>query len=101
MMRNASPREGGMQEAGSEPGIGAAGANAPQANAAEGNTPGWVEPTDLLRAREYALLAALLIRAPDRALLYRLAQLDGDASPLGRAHSGLARAASLTDAAAV
>src|SRR4051794_6207577 len=96
MIRNASPCEGGMPEAGSEPGIGTAGANATQANATRR-----VEPIDLLRAREYALLSALLIRAPDRDLLPRLARIDGDSSPLGRAHSGLARAASLADADAV
>ena len=52
-----------------------------------------VDPTDLLRAREYVLLAALLARAPSRDLLSRLAALSGDDSPLGRAHRALAEAA--------
>ncbi|MGO4713365.1 molecular chaperone TorD family protein [Bradyrhizobium sp. 2TAF24] len=46
------------------------------------------------RAREYALLATLLSSAPSQALLDQLAQLDGDATPLGRAHAALAEAAS-------
>jgi TorA maturation chaperone TorD len=48
------------------------------------------------RAQEYALLAALLARAPDASLLQRLAQLRGDASPLGVAHAALSQAASET-----
>src|SRR5262249_41666178 len=47
----------------------------------------------LARAQEYALLAALLARAPDGELLRRLARLQVDASPLGLAHAALARAA--------
>ena len=50
------------------------------------------------RAQEYGLLAALLVRAPDAGLLDRLAQLRGDASPLGLAHSSLAQAAADTNA---
>jgi TorA maturation chaperone TorD/DNA-binding transcriptional regulator YdaS (Cro superfamily) len=46
------------------------------------------------RAQEYALLAALLSRAPNADLLQRLAQLRGDASPLGMAHAALGEAAS-------
>lgn len=57
-----------------------------------------VEEVDAARAREYALLAALLLRAPDQALLDRLAGLCGDASPLGVAHATLAEAASRTNA---
>ena len=45
------------------------------------------------RAQEYALLAALLARAPDAELLKRLAGLRGDATPLGLAHAALAEAA--------
>jgi TorA maturation chaperone TorD len=45
------------------------------------------------RAREYALLAALLTEAPDAALLQRLGGLRGDATPLGLAHAALAEAA--------
>ena len=45
------------------------------------------------RAREYALLAALLARAPDRRLLDDIAALKVDASPIGLAHAALAEAA--------
>jgi len=48
---------------------------------------------DAARACEYALLATLLARAPDQALLDRIASLPGDASPLGLAHVGLAETA--------
>jgi TorA maturation chaperone TorD len=57
-----------------------------------------VDEIDAARAREYALLSALLRRAPDRHLLARLAALRGDPSPLGTAHAALAEAASATDA---
>jgi TorA maturation chaperone TorD len=53
------------------------------------------------RAREYALLAALLARPPDPALLKRLASIDGDGTPLGLAHEALAAAAAEQEAAAV
>ena len=46
-----------------------------------------VDEVDLARAQEYALLAALLTRAPDAAFLQRLATLRGDPTPLGVAHS--------------
>src|SRR5262245_7894600 len=59
---------------------------------------GDVDEVDAARAQEYALLAALLSRAPDRALLERLGTLRGDASPLGLAHAALAEAASQTNA---
>ena len=52
---------------------------------------------DAARAQEYALLAALLARAPDAALLKRLSELRGDATPLGVAHVALAEAASKTN----
>ena len=55
---------------------------------------GDISEIDSARAQEYALLAALLGRAPDAKLLGRLAQLRGDASPLGLAHADLAEAAS-------
>ena len=48
------------------------------------------------RAQEYALLATLLVRAPDAKLLESLAGLRGDATPLGVAHAALAQAASET-----
>jgi TorA maturation chaperone TorD len=51
------------------------------------------DEVDAARAREYALLALLLARAPDAALLTRLAKLRGDATPLGVAHASLAQAA--------
>jgi TorA maturation chaperone TorD len=53
-----------------------------------------VDDVDLARSQEYALLAALLARAPDAELLARLARLGGDTTPLGVAHIGLAEAAS-------
>jgi TorA maturation chaperone TorD len=53
------------------------------------------------RAHEYALLSLLLARAPDAALLARLTQLRGDATPLGMAHAALSQAASLADVARV
>lgn len=50
------------------------------------------------RAREYGLLAALLARAPDAALLQRLARLEGSDAALGAAHEALAAAAATADA---
>jgi TorA maturation chaperone TorD len=57
------------------------------------DTAGEIDEIDLARAQEYALLAMLLLRAPDAKLLSRLAALRGDASPLGMAHLALATAA--------
>jgi TorA maturation chaperone TorD len=51
---------------------------------------------DVARGQEYALIATLLSRAPDAGLLARLAELRGDASPLGVAHAALSQAASAT-----
>jgi TorA maturation chaperone TorD len=51
------------------------------------------DEVDAARAQEYALLATILTRSPDAQLLARLAQLRGDASPLGKAHAALAHAA--------
>ncbi len=59
---------------------------------------GDIDETDSARAQEYALLAALLARAPDQKLLDRLATLRGDASPLGVAHVALADSASRASA---
>lgn len=56
-----------------------------------------IDEVDQARAQEYALLAALLVRAPDAALLARLSRLGGDASPLGVAHAALGEAASRAD----
>jgi TorA maturation chaperone TorD len=58
-----------------------------------------LEELDPARAQEYALLATLLFRAPDQALLSRIAELPGDTSPLGAAHAALAEAARNADAA--
>ncbi len=55
-----------------------------------------VDDVDTARAQEYALLAALLMRAPDASLLSKLSTLRGDASPLGLAHAALAEAAERT-----
>jgi TorA maturation chaperone TorD len=52
------------------------------------------DPIDAGRAQEYVLLAALLASAPSSSLLGQIAQLHGDATPLGRAHAALAEAAS-------
>lgn len=62
---------------------------------------GDVDDIDSARAQEYALLAALLVRAPDADLLASLAQLRGDASPLGLAHLQLADVAAQADAPSV
>jgi TorA maturation chaperone TorD len=57
-----------------------------------------LDETDAARARQYALLSVLLVRAPDSTLLDGLSKLRGDASPLGLAHAALAEAASATNA---
>jgi TorA maturation chaperone TorD len=54
---------------------------------------GEIDDVDAARAQEYALLAALLLRAPDAQLLSNLAELRGDASPLGLAHVALSEVA--------
>jgi TorA maturation chaperone TorD len=51
------------------------------------------DEVDAARAREYALLAVLLARAPDAEFLIRIAKLRCDATPLGVAHGALAEAA--------
>jgi TorA maturation chaperone TorD len=60
-----------------------------------------LDEVDAARAQEYALLATLLLRAPDPGLLSRLSELRGDASPLGLAHVALADAAACARAEAV
>jgi TorA maturation chaperone TorD len=65
------------------------------------DTTGAVDDTAVARAQEYALLAALLTRPPDAALLNRLARLESDGTTIGLAHKVLARAADGKDAAAV
>jgi TorA maturation chaperone TorD len=62
---------------------------------------GEIDEVEAARSQEYALLSTLLARPPDQALLERLADLRGDASPLGFAHAAVAEAASLTSAARV
>lgn len=58
-----------------------------------------IDEVDRARAQEYALLAALLLRAPDADLLGNLAQLQGDATLLGLAHAALGDAAQGCDTA--
>jgi TorA maturation chaperone TorD len=60
-----------------------------------------LDEVEIARAREYALLSTLLSRAPDQALLERLADLPHDASPLGLAHAAIAQAARRTNVAGV
>jgi len=60
-----------------------------------------VDDVDLARARIYALLGALLTRAPDADLLARIGDLRGDATPLGLAQAGLAMAAASSDASRI
>ncbi|QIG91226.1 MULTISPECIES: Cro/CI family transcriptional regulator [unclassified Bradyrhizobium] len=60
-----------------------------------------LDPIEAGRAQEYALLATLLSSAPSRDLLEKIAQLNGDVTPLGRAHSALAEAASIAVATEV
>src|ERR1700728_4580007 len=58
-----------------------------------------VDELDFARAQEYSLLSDLLLRSPDAQMLDRLANLRGDASPLGLAHTALGEAAARADAA--
>jgi TorA maturation chaperone TorD len=51
-----------------------------------------VDEIDTARAQEYALLATLLSHGPDSRLLSRLAELQGDASRIGMAHTALGEA---------
>lgn len=60
-----------------------------------------IDEIDLLRAREYDLLAHLLGRAPGAETLAALATLKGDATPIGMAHLALADAARATSVEAV
>jgi TorA maturation chaperone TorD len=64
-------------------------------------TDGTIDPIDSGRAQEYALLATLLASAPSAALLEQIAQLNGDATAFGRAHTALADAASTAVASEV
>lgn len=60
-----------------------------------------VDDVDQARADEYALLASLLLRAPDIGTLARLATLQGTATPLGMAHIALGQAAASASADSV
>jgi TorA maturation chaperone TorD len=60
-----------------------------------------LDEIEIARNREYSLLATLLSRAPDQAMLDRLADLPGDASPLGLAHAAIAQAARCTKSSLV
>jgi TorA maturation chaperone TorD len=60
-----------------------------------------VDEVDAARARVYALLATLLMRAPDASLMQQLASLRGDATPLGLAYAALGEAAAGADVEAV
>ncbi len=53
-----------------------------------------VDEVEAARAREYALIASLLARAPDKKFLDVLSELRGDPTPVGVAHAALADAAS-------
>ena len=57
-----------------------------------------LDDVEAARAREYALIALLLSRAPSDDILRALGRLQVDASPLGLAHAALADAARATDA---
>ena len=52
-----------------------------------------VDPVDAGRAHQYLLLASLLSAPPSKKLLETIARLEGDDTPLGRAHAALAQAA--------
>ncbi len=60
-----------------------------------------VAPEDIARADEYALLGALLWRAPTAEVLAQVARFRGDGSELGTAHLMLAEAAANADPAAI
>jgi TorA maturation chaperone TorD len=60
-----------------------------------------IDPVDAARAREYALLAALLSCPPSSALLSEITKLRGDATLLGLARAALADAASKAVSGAV
>lgn len=64
-----------------------------QISALQENPEPIVDEIDRARAEEYALLATLLARSPDGQMIGRLAQLRGDATPLGDAHGALGAAA--------
>lgn len=64
----------------------------------EKTVPARRDEEDLARSDEYALLASLLLRAPDSNALARLSLLNGGETPLGAGHAALAKAARSTSA---
>ncbi|MBZ8119428.1 molecular chaperone TorD family protein [Roseovarius sp. LXJ103] len=56
---------------------------------------------DVLRAQQWALIASLLLKAPDRGALDMLAGLTGDGTALGQAYRVLAETAASADVDAV
>ena len=60
-----------------------------------------VDEIDRARAKEYALLASLLLTPPDADLLEKLASLRGDETALGQAHAALGKAAAAASASDV
>lgn len=52
-----------------------------------------IDPVDAGRAHQYLLLASLLSAPPSKKLLAAIGKLEGDDTPLGRAHAALAEAA--------
>jgi TorA maturation chaperone TorD len=56
-----------------------------------------IDDVDIARMEEYALLAALLARAPEAEMLRRISKIRGDSTPLGIAHAALAQSAQNTD----
>jgi TorA maturation chaperone TorD len=72
-----------------------------QASAHPENPERPVDEIDRARAEEYALLATLLARSPQAQMIGRLAQLRGDATPLGLAHAALGEAAASATAETV
>lgn len=70
----------------------------PRSDADAGGMEATRDEVDAARSDEYALLASLLLRAPDDAVLARIATLEGAETPLGLAHAALAEAALSTSA---
>lgn len=58
-----------------------------------------VDPISVARAQQYRMLAALLLRPPQQAILDQIGEVRGDVTPLGLAHIALAKAARDTNQA--
>lgn len=56
---------------------------------------------DILRSRQYGFLARMLGAAPSADLIAKVAEMEGDDTPLGRAYGILARKAAETDPAGI